>query len=406
MSDPVRKLRRHLRELRRRNVVQVGATYLVVAFVVVQLADLAAGAFALPGWFEPLVWIFCGLGFPIALVIAWAFELTDEGIRRAPRPEPSESRFPVDEEVCAHLDRSRLDPRMIGDHLIYLDNHARSSILVCYLHAFGLDAEQHREVLRDHPHRAVAPTLFGFEPERSVRIALDYDDHVKLLREFLRRLIANIEPEITVLVGVSSGADTALRIVGDPDGDLPSVDGILALGPNFSAETLFVTRLFAHLEEGAADELPSSLARVSEQVATLEEWLVVHEYLVRALRKFEDDLEPLRRMARGIVRPFEEEGTDAFVRAFRSASERVEAVICVAADSPAETEPLQRIKMMNLDEKILGPRFRPGSLRVARGASHFDLDDPALQERHLQDLLDMIDGTAEIPSRLGGTPPR
>lgn len=82
MARPVHRLRRLLAELRRRNVYRVAVAYLVAAFVVVQLAALAGDAFRLPPWFEPTVWVFLGLGLPIALVIAWAFEVTPDGIRR------------------------------------------------------------------------------------------------------------------------------------------------------------------------------------------------------------------------------------------------------------------------------------------------------------------------------------
>lgn len=83
MFRPVQRLRQLLSELRRRNVYRVALAYLVAAFVVVQLAALAGDAFRLPAWFEPTVWVFCGLGLPIALVIAWAFEVTPDGIRRS-----------------------------------------------------------------------------------------------------------------------------------------------------------------------------------------------------------------------------------------------------------------------------------------------------------------------------------
>jgi uncharacterized membrane protein YhdT len=83
MADPLSRLRRFLAELKRRRVYRVAAGYVVAAFVVLQMADLAAGAFGFPGWFEPMVWVLAGLGFPIAVVLAWAFEVTPEGVRRA-----------------------------------------------------------------------------------------------------------------------------------------------------------------------------------------------------------------------------------------------------------------------------------------------------------------------------------
>lgn len=85
-------LRHFLTELKRRNVYKVAVTYLVAGFVVVQVADLAAGAFGMPSWFEPMVWVLAGLGLPIAVVLAWAFEVSPEGVRRTPAREWSEER--------------------------------------------------------------------------------------------------------------------------------------------------------------------------------------------------------------------------------------------------------------------------------------------------------------------------
>jgi len=80
-----------LAELRRRNVYKVGVSYLVAAFVIVQVADLATGAFDLPSWFEPMTWVVAAIGFPIALVLAWAYELGPGGVRRTPHdPAPGE----------------------------------------------------------------------------------------------------------------------------------------------------------------------------------------------------------------------------------------------------------------------------------------------------------------------------
>jgi TolB-like protein len=81
VSDP-RGPRGLLAELKRRNVYKVGVSYLVAAFVVVQIADLASGAFGLPAWFQPMAWVASAIGLPIALVLAWAYDLGPDGIRR------------------------------------------------------------------------------------------------------------------------------------------------------------------------------------------------------------------------------------------------------------------------------------------------------------------------------------
>lgn len=88
MSGSLEQLQRFFRELRRRKVYRVSVAYLMAGFVVIQVANLAAAAFDLPPWFEPLIWVLAGLGFPMAVILAWAFELTPEGVKRTSPEEP------------------------------------------------------------------------------------------------------------------------------------------------------------------------------------------------------------------------------------------------------------------------------------------------------------------------------
>ena len=74
--------RNFLAELKRRNVYKVGAAYIVVAWLLIQVATQVFPFFDIPNWAVRLVVLLLLLGFPIALVLAWAFELTPEGIKR------------------------------------------------------------------------------------------------------------------------------------------------------------------------------------------------------------------------------------------------------------------------------------------------------------------------------------
>jgi TolB-like protein/Tfp pilus assembly protein PilF len=69
-------------ELKRRNVFRVALTYAVAAWIVAQVAGLAADAFAAPPWVMQMIIVALIIGFLPAVVVAWAFELTPEGIRR------------------------------------------------------------------------------------------------------------------------------------------------------------------------------------------------------------------------------------------------------------------------------------------------------------------------------------
>src|SRR5437867_9203779 len=74
-------------ELKRRNVYKVAVAYAVVGWLVVQISSTVLPTFHAPEWVVQTLVVLVALGFPIALIIAWAFELTPEGIKRT---EPGE----------------------------------------------------------------------------------------------------------------------------------------------------------------------------------------------------------------------------------------------------------------------------------------------------------------------------
>ena len=76
MSD-----RNFFSELKRRNVYKVAVAYLVVAWLIIQAASIFLPAFNAPQWAVQVVILILIVGFPIALVFSWAFEITPEGIK-------------------------------------------------------------------------------------------------------------------------------------------------------------------------------------------------------------------------------------------------------------------------------------------------------------------------------------
>ena len=71
-----------LAELKRRNFYKVAIAYAVVAWLLIQVATQVFPFFEIPNWVVRLVVLVIIVGFPIALIIAWAFELTPEGLKR------------------------------------------------------------------------------------------------------------------------------------------------------------------------------------------------------------------------------------------------------------------------------------------------------------------------------------
>ena len=75
-------------ELKQRNVYKVAITYCVVAWLLLQAASILFPIFEAPSWTTKVFVAVLALGFPMALIIAWAFELTPEGIKRTEEVEP------------------------------------------------------------------------------------------------------------------------------------------------------------------------------------------------------------------------------------------------------------------------------------------------------------------------------
>ena len=83
--------RNFLAELKRRNVYRAAAAYGVVAWLLIQIATQVFPFFDIPNRDVRLVIVFLLLGFPVAMIVAWIFELTPEGIKRTEEVAPSQS---------------------------------------------------------------------------------------------------------------------------------------------------------------------------------------------------------------------------------------------------------------------------------------------------------------------------
>jgi TolB-like protein/Flp pilus assembly protein TadD len=73
-------------EVKRRKVYQVAAAYIIAAGGIIQLASAAFPAWELPNWALRLVIVLLLMGFPIALILAWAYDITAQGVRVTPTP--------------------------------------------------------------------------------------------------------------------------------------------------------------------------------------------------------------------------------------------------------------------------------------------------------------------------------
>src|SRR6266550_1347884 len=85
-------------ELKRRNVYKVAVAYAVVSWLLIQVATQVFPFFEIPNWAVRLVVLLLILGFPVALILSWAFEITPEGIKR-------ESEVALNQSTTRHTGR-------------------------------------------------------------------------------------------------------------------------------------------------------------------------------------------------------------------------------------------------------------------------------------------------------------
>lgn len=78
-------------ELKRRKVVKVAAAYAIVGWLLIEVASVPLPTFQSPEWVMRVFSFAIIAGFPLAIVLAWAFDITPEGIKVTPDAPPSES---------------------------------------------------------------------------------------------------------------------------------------------------------------------------------------------------------------------------------------------------------------------------------------------------------------------------
>ncbi|MEP7326919.1 MAG: serine/threonine-protein kinase [Gemmatimonadota bacterium] len=303
--------------------------------------------------------------------------------------------FRLTEDVCRRLARASFDPRLIGTDMYYLDNQAASDVLVCFIAPCGRAGDQFSQVLPRMRYRSIAPTFRGFEPGTGWRPTLPLDDHIILVREFLRDQVARLKPRFTIIAGFSSGGDFAIRLAAAPDPDARlRVDGCLTLGANLSLETCFLTRALAALKNNDDAAMLGILRGLSDAATSLDEWVDVCEYVTRIVPTFRHDVAPLRSFGEAIVKPFEHEALTPFAGWYRDAAARGCRLLCVFEDMPMYRGLVRELQLRNLDEGILGEHYEEQSVVSVAATAHFDLIDPPRVAAHADALVARLRATS------------
>ena len=88
-------------ELKRRNVFRVAVAYAIFTWLTVQIVDLVLDNISAPAWVIQVFFLMLAIGFVVALIVSWAYEITPEGIKR--------ERDVVRDDSTTHLTARKLD---------------------------------------------------------------------------------------------------------------------------------------------------------------------------------------------------------------------------------------------------------------------------------------------------------
>jgi TolB-like protein len=204
-------------ELKRRNVIRVGIAYVVTAWLIAQVADLALDNFEAPGWVIKTILLVLALGLPVAVFFAWAFELTPEGIKKESDVDRRESITP---KTGRKLDRVIIGVLVLSVAYFAVDKFLlRSSDRAPVAQQAETTAPAALQTETTAPDKATAPAEKSIAVLPFVNMSADPDNEYFAdgLSEELLNQLAQI-PELMVVGRTSSfsfkGKNADLRNIG------------------------------------------------------------------------------------------------------------------------------------------------------------------------------------------------
>lgn len=297
-----------------------------------------------------------------------------------------EERFVLTTDFVRQLEFQ--SPKMIGDHIVYLDNGIVSDTLVMYLHAWGLDHRHCADFLKALPYRGIAPTLYGFGQHAKHRFPLSLNDHSKLFRHLFSELRERINPKQVILTGFSSGADHAMHISTSDIHPGLDITGLLLFGCNTNLGSCFISTKFAELKHSNAEELLGEMKRIGNNARSLSEWLKFHEYMVTVFSKFGTNADPLRTFGSDLVKPFKENDWKQFAYWYRAATKKFPHVRFVIDSDDFEI--MDKILGYHLRENVLGDEFKEDTV-VRESVPHVELAHPEILLKHTLEFIRQIE---------------
>jgi hypothetical protein len=179
-----------------------------------------------------------------------------------------------------------------------------------------------------------------------------------------------------------------MRMVAEGGVGKNHVDGILALSPNISLDTCFFTRRITEIDDDSDETILDLARRVAGGIDTPREWVQVTPYLVELVRKFHDDISPLKNHSQDIIAPFLDGGSFPLAEWYRKAKEAGITIRMVfAGDESGEQKALRELMLAHIDHQVLGTDFIDADFVLEPETLHMGLIATDIVERHLEELL-------------------
>ena len=217
-------------ELKRRNVVRVAFAYVIVGWLILQFADVLVPLLALPEWVGRLIFLLLLVGLPLALFLAWAYELTPEGLKKEKDVEHSES--------ITHITGRKLDFAIITALVLALAYFVYDEFVI----EPAQESDSAPEVIATEVRQSIAVLPF-------VNISDDSDYFADGLSEELMNLLAKI-PNLKVAGRTSSFAFKGQNPDFREIGAALNVEHVLEGSIRRSGERLRVTAQLIKVEDG------------------------------------------------------------------------------------------------------------------------------------------------------------
>ena len=151
-------------ELRRRNVYRVGVGYAIVSWLLLQVIDVVLPIMGVPDWVPGLILTMLAVGFPMALIFAWAYEMTPEGLKREKEVDRSQS---ITDQTARKLDRIIIGVLVVAVGMLLVDKFLLTEMAVVPEETVAETSDVSTAPVDQSPSIAVLPFLNMSDDESS-----------------------------------------------------------------------------------------------------------------------------------------------------------------------------------------------------------------------------------------------